>query len=241
MLSTKPTLATLRASVRRELLDPTGKWWSNAELDGYINDWQQSLQSQFEFVWGVSTITTTDTSISLSTFTGTPMMRLDAIYFCAGGTDTCTSRMAPRTMSDLDTLQRDWRGVTNPEGVLPCVSYQTDANSVAFFPPPNGTSTYQYEFEYPVLCTMTVGTNTMQIPAWTQFSVIPYCLYRAYSRFGPAQDLRKAGRRRRQWDRKLSRIKSTWDAFLPDKAEQLRPGRRWASDILRTRPGWPPR
>lgn len=237
-LYTKPTLNTLRASVRRELLDPTGKWWSNLEVDQYINDWQQSLQSQFEFVWTTATITTTATSIPLSTFT-TSMMRLDAIYFCAGGTDTATSRMAPRTMSDLDTLQRDWRAMTNTEGVLPCISYQVDANSVAFFPPPNGTSTYTYVFEYPVLCTLTNGTSTMQLPAWTKYTALPYCLYRAYARFGATQNANKAQRRRRQWERLLAGIRSTYDAYMPDKGESLRPGRKWAGQILRARPKWP--
>ena len=244
-LAARWTLNQIRSAVRRELLDPTGKWWSNDELNQYINDWQQNLQNQFEFVWATSTLTFTDTTTTFDISTVTPgAMRLDAVYYCAGGTDTSTGRLSPRSPADLDTMQRDWRGTAAAAGINPVIVYQNNAQTVSFWPPPAGTGTVY--FEYPVLCTMTTtvssGTfvdGTMAIPAWTRYSAIPYCRYRAYSRFGPNQDINKASRARKAWDRQKKLIRRFWDGYFPDKSERLRPGRKWAGQVLRTKPAWP--
>src|SRR5690242_16278838 len=102
-LSTQYTLAQIRAMVRRELLDPDGKWWSNDEIDQYTNDWNDILQSQFEFVWSSATLTFTDTTtqFTLSSI-ASDIMRLDGVWFCSGShsgtqTDTSTGRLSPRT------------------------------------------------------------------------------------------------------------------------------------------------
>src|SRR5579863_2904706 len=181
--SDKWTLNQLRTAVRNDLFDPTGKWWTNDELNRYINDWQHLLQTQYEFVWGSATITATDTSTSTATsgtFTltniATNIMRLDAIYLTSN-TDTATLRLSPRSLADIDTIQRDWRSILPAPGVPPNISYQNDAFTISMFPPPVGTMTYY--FEYPVTTTMTQTTTvtgtvtnvvdgTMAVPAWTR-------------------------------------------------------------------------
>ncbi len=253
-LSDKYTLNQLRAVVRRDLFDPAGKWWSNDELNKYINEWQELLQTQYEFVWSTATITQTSTSTTTATATtftltnvASNMMRLDAIYLTSN-TDTVTVRLSPRSIQDIDTLQRDWRSVLPAPGVPPDIAYQLDAFTFGVFPPPVCTMTYQ--FEYPDLLTMThtttvVGTTTtvvdgtMAIPAWTRYSVVPYVRWRAFSRFGPNQDVKKAMRAKAAWERQKKWIRRNWDGYLPEKAEMLRPGRRWAGRILRSRPQWP--
>ncbi len=252
--SDKWSLNQLRAVCRRDLFDPTGKWWTNDELNRYINDWQHLLQTQYEFIWGSATMTRTD--LSTATATGTMwlltdiapnIMRIDAIYLTSN-TDTATLRLSPRSKEDIDTLQRDWRSVLPAPGVPPSIAYQLDAFHISVFPPPVGTMTYYYE--YPVTTTMTqsttvVGTatsivdGTMSIPAWTRYSVKSYVRYRAYSRFGANQDLKKAARAKRQWEYEKKWIRRVWDGYQPDKSEMLRPGRRWAGQILRSKPQWP--
>lgn len=237
-LSDHYSLLQLRAQARRELLDPTGRWWTNDELDQYTNDWQQVIQSQYEFVRSTATLTFTDTTTYfLMTSIATNVMRMDEVYFCAGGTDTSTGRLSPRTMSDLDTIQRNWRGTAAAAGINPVIVYQQDANSVSFWPPPAGTGTVY--FEYPVLTTLSTGSDLMTIPAWTRYTAIPYILYRSFGRFGPNQDLGKASRYRKLWDQQYQGIRKFYDAYFPDKAEMLRPGRKWAGQVLRTKPAWP--
>lgn len=237
-LSTQFTLSQIRDLSRRELLDPNGKWWSNTELDQYANDWLQITQSQYEFVWNTATLTFTDTTTLFQiSAIATDVMRLDAVYFCAGGTDTSTGRLSPRTMSDLDTFQRNWRGTAAAAGINPIIVYQSDANSVSFWPPPAGTGTVY--FEYPVLATMGTSTSVMQAPAWAKYSVVWYVLYRSYARYGSTQDLGKATRYRKIWDQQYQGMRKFYDAYFPDKAEMLRPGRKWAGQVLRTKPAWP--
>jgi len=241
-LSDSWTLNQIRTVARRELLDFNGQWWSNAELDQYANDWQHLLQSQYEFVWTTATLTFTDTSTTFVIASVAPnCMRLDAIYYCNGTNgpvvDTSTGRLSPRTPADLDTMYRNWRGTAAASGIPPSIVYQNNAQTLSFWPPPNGTGTVY--FEYPVLTTMTTGTSTMQIPAWTRYSVVPYICYRAYSRFSSVQDIPKAVRRRKQWDTKYKWIRKVYDAYFPDKAEMLRPGRKWAGKIVRSKPAWP--
>lgn len=233
----------IRAVVQRELLDPKGQWWPNTELDQYINDWQDILQTQYEFVWSTATITFTDTTTTFNISAFAPdAMRLDGVWYCAGtntasATDTSTGRLSPRSPADLDSMYRNWRGTQAASGIPPSIVYQNNAQTVSFWPPPNGTGTVY--FEYPTTCTFSAGTSTMLIPAWTRYSAVSYCLYRAYARFGPNQDLNKAKRRRMQWEKQMRWIRKTYDAYFPDKAEMLRPGRKWAGQVLRTHPAWP--
>lgn len=236
-LSTPYTLSDIRATARRELLDPQGKFWANDEIDEYANDWNHILQSQFEFAWSTATytITSTATQLPLTNFASN-IMRVDAIYY-RGGTDTSTGRLSPRSMSDLDTFQRNWRHDTALAGIDPIIVYQQDAQSVSLWPPPNGTGTLYLEF--PIMGTMATSTDTMAAPAWTRYTAIPYILYRSYARFASTQDLGKATRYRKVWDNQLQLIRKFYDGYFPDRAEMLRPGRKWAGNILRTKPAWP--
>lgn len=237
-LSSHLTLGQIRAVVRRELLDPSGKFWANDEIDQYANDWNHILQSQFEFVWSTATLTLTSTATQYSLTTiASDIMRVDTIYYTPGGTSTFTGRLSPRSMADLDTYQRNWRGVLPANAIDPIIVYQQDAQSISLWPPPNGTGTVY--LEYPVMGTMATSTSTMIAPAWTRYSVVPYVLYRAYARYAGTQDLGKASRRRKQWDNQLQLIRRFYDGYFPDKAEMLRPGRKWAGQILKNSRNWP--
>lgn len=232
-------LTTLLARCRTELLDPSGKWWSDSELEGYIDECQVELQSHFEFVWGSATITTALSTLTLSNV-ATNILRLDAIYYTPGTwtnsigtyTDTSIRRLSPRSLIDLDTIQRDWRAISTSTGIHPEVAYQNDPFQVSFWPPPPIAGTYV--FEYPILLNTMSGTltATMQIPAWTRYAFMPFVCYKALKRFGPNQDIPKALRRKAQYDRMHKKFRRFYDNYFPEKAEMLRPGRRWAADIL---------
>lgn len=251
-------LSDIRLAVREELLDSTGKWWSDSELNLYIIDHENELQSIFEFVWTTSTYTmfgagtggggwgqgqwgsstfaqpvsfggNASPVLSLSNLNN--ILRLDAVYFTAGGTDTNTFRLSPRSIEDLDRLQFGWRQeapLLNPELV-----FQVDSNNIQFWPPPPGAGIYI--FEYPVLLTYTTDTSTMQIPSWCRYDTISYCAYRALSRFGPNQDLPRAARYKKRHDNNIKRFRRTYDAYFPEHAAALRPGLRFAGRILNPR------
>ena len=225
-------LCQLNTFARIELADPTARWWTDTEINQYINDWQDLLNHHFEFVWGTATITNTSSTILL-TAVATDIQRLDAIYFSPGGTDTSTKRLSPRSLIDLDIIQQDWRAVTTSTGNQPSVSYQYDSFSVSFWPPPPSAGTYV--FEYPKLTTLGSCSATMVVPPWTRYSGISYVCYRAFGRAGVNQNLQKALRYKGQWERDIRRFRRTYDNFFPEKAEMLRPGRKYNIAILAPR------
>ena len=44
--------------IRRELMDPTGRWWEDSFLELAIDQWQNELQQDYELVWGTTTVVT---------------------------------------------------------------------------------------------------------------------------------------------------------------------------------------
>lgn len=248
-------LSTLRALVRRDLAEPSAHFWSDSELNIYINDWQNALQNEYEFIWGITTATQTisgtnatwdfftwdnsvwDASgsvISLATVTfssvAPAMLRPDAIYFIVPD-GSSAHRIVPRDLLDLDAMRRDWRTQTAEQ--TPLVAYQQTNETVSFWPPPTANGTLI--FEYPVLLTLTADIDTMRIPAWTRYTCSHYVLYRAFARFGATQNLGKAAFYKTRWDRDVKRISKNWHAYMPQSGERLRPGRKWAQDILNPR------
>lgn len=228
------TLSSMEDACYRELLDPNHQWWLEPEIHNYIDNWAQELQSNFEFSWGTATISTALSTVTLSNV-ATDIMRLDAIYCCPGtgtwGIDTNTYRLSPRDVIDLDEIARDWR--SQGTLLLPTSSYQNDAYTVSFWPVPPGTCTFI--FEYPRSTAFAAPGSQMQAPAWCRYGVIPYVAYKALSRFGPNQDLQKAARYRKRHDANLRRYRKIYDAYLPEHAPVLRPGRKWSSEIVNPR------
>lgn len=222
-LTDKWSRAKLRAVVRRELLDPQLKWWSDAELDRYVAEWQNVLQEEVEFVWGSATETTSLATVTLTDI-ATDILRLDAVYWN-------DRRMVGRSKEELDMLNRNWR---NSDTGTPYVCYQDNDKTLSLWPPPDVAGTLVVE--YPKVLSFAVDTSTMQVPAWTRYSVKNYALWRAYSRFGPNQDQNIAARRRAKFEKQLRKFKTMRANFFPCKYISLRPGGEYEKDILQPEP-----
>lgn len=254
-LSDKWTLSDLRGICRRELADPSGRFWTDQELNLYINDWQDQLQNDFEFVWGLATATQTTSGISsqwdffqwdgaqfdasgsvtsLATITITDiisnMLRPDAIYFIQPD-GTSANRVVPRSKIDIDFIRRDWPNA-DPQPT-PLIVYQDDVSVINFWPTPNGTGTLV--FEYPVQLAIASDTDTMSIPSWTRYSVKDFVGYRAHARFGATQNLQRASRYKGKFEMDKAQFRRLYMSYLPEKAAMLRPGRKWAYNILSPR------
>jgi len=233
-LSDKWTRAQLRTLIRNEINDPIGTaaWsWPDAELNAYIDEWQQRLQEHFEFVWAVATTTiaafgTTTNSLGNSIPNGTASiaintfipnaLRADAFYWTTSPFNP--TRLIPRTEQDLDVLMREWRNVL-PN--TPTVIYQKDITQVILWPAPSTAGTLIAEF--PAKICFSTDTSPMQIPAWTRYSVKNYCAMRALMRTGPNQDLQRALTYKALWLRQLKRFRRLYDSYLPKRYPQLKP------------------
>ena len=220
-LSDRPTRLALRTQIRRELMDPNARWWSDSEIDASLEDWQNHLQSHFEFAWGTATKVTSTATHTLTSI-ASDILRVDAIYWN-------NYRISGRSKEDLEVLLREWRSGTT-WGSNPRAAFQNDSHDIVIWPAPvtSGTLT----FEYPRKLLFSVDSSPIQIPAWTRYSAKNYVCYRSYLRDGPNNDIQRALRYKAQFIKQLNTFRTIWDNYLPDKAPTLRPGAQYEADIL---------
>lgn len=251
------SLAQLRTLARNELADPSAasQKWGDAELNSYIVDWQDICQNTYEFCWSITTATLSQggggaqwnffewngtsfnasgSSTNLSTITlanvSPNMMRPAEVYYLLTSSGVA-SRLVPRNKTDLELMQRDWRGA--PGVGIPTVVYQDDPTVLNLWPPPTTAGTIV--IEHPINLTLSSDTSTMQIPAFCRYSARHYVGYRAHLRFSAMQNLGKAAVYKKLWDNDLRKMSATYQAFQPYRAEMLRPGGKWNADILNPR------
>ncbi len=220
-LSDRWTRLQFRTAARRELLDPNARWWTNDELNGFVQDWTDWVQDEYELVWGSATVTS-----SLSTYTLTAVAsdarRLGRVYFNNVYVPT-------RSKEELEIFKREWKTATNSSG--PVAVYQDDSTTFSYYPPLTTSGTTVVE--YPTLLTYTTDTSTCPLPAWTRFSARSFIAYRAYLKAGPNQDLRRAARYRAKAERALRRCGRFFRSFFPERYQQLRPAGKFEGGILR--------
>lgn len=221
--SDKWTLLQLRDSCRRTLADPSARFWSNDELDNYIDEWQQTLQDQFDFVRGTYTATGTVASYTLDTLTPKPTC-LDAVYWNG-------VRLPGVGDYRMDSLDRDWRAAPAGE---PLRVVQDDSRSFTLWPAPSTSGTLR--LEYPVVTTFTSTGAQMQIPAWTRYTCRHYVAWKALLREGPANNPNKAMRYKRKWERWNNRLRTLWANYFPRRYPTLKPGTAYEYGIVQARP-----
>jgi len=213
--------------IRRELMDSFSppRWWSDNELNIYLDNWQQDLQQEFELTWATSTITTALNTISVSAITPTPD-RIDAIYYI--GTEGGRGyRLSGRLLQDLEVGNVEWRNAT-PDTPREVIQY--DSTQLIIWPPLQNLGTFI--FEYPKQLTLSGDASLLQVPIWAQWSCKPYVCMKAFMRTGPTNDLKKALRYKAQYEKEKQRIRLLWDNWLPERYRKLKPAGHYEWDIL---------
>jgi len=213
-------------------MDPSGKWWSDEFLDLQINQWQNSLQQEYELVWGSATITTALNTITLSSISP-PMHRLDAVYFIGTSSGDRGCRLAGRLLQDLEIYNLTWRDATadTPREII-----QYDSTQMIVWPPLMQSGTFV--FEYPRLLSVAGDGDFLSLPPWAQWSVKPYVCAKAYLQPGPVNDIQKALRYKKLYDAEKARIHLLWDNWFPERYRRLKPMGNYEKDILKPPPAW---
>ena len=220
-LSDHWTRLQIRAVCRRELLDPSGTWWTDNELNSYIETAQDIIQTEHELVYGTSSTTISTNTVHVSDL-ASDMLRFDRLFWN-------NQRLTPRSVYEMDALDRDWRLNTNAG---PGVAVILDEDTFQLWPPPDSGVLYM---EYPVITTFATDTSTMQLPAWTRYALPEYVSYRAYLKDGPNNNLNKAARYKARFEQAKLDIKSTWASYFPTRQIALRPAGKYEYDILLAR------
>ena len=219
-LSDQWNRAQLRTAARDELQDSSAKWWTDTEVNGYLEHWQKDVQGICDFVWGSTTVLT-DSATHTITNIAPNVERLDKIYWNS-------VRLSPRTHQDLEILYQEWKTATSGS---PTAAYQVDDEGFVLWPPPTVVGTL--EIEYPTEVSFSNSDSiAMQVPAWTKYSAINYVAWRAYERLGPNMDLNQALRYKRKFTEQANEYASVYAGFFPYRYPQLRPATKYEIRIL---------
>lgn len=221
----RPTRAQLRTQVRFGLMDTGSSWWTDANVNAWLDDWLHTLQAELELEWGTAIYASTD---GTATFTysdiADDILRPDAVYWN-------NQRLTPRPPEEMFRLKEAWRSEgTNGPGILIPLDHQR----FEVWPPPPSTGGHLY-LEYPRVSVFSTDTSTLPVPAWTRYSATPFVQWRAYLADGPLNDRNKALTYKAQFMRSLARLKTMKAHFAPAAAPILRPGGTYAADILLAR------
>lgn len=225
MAYSQKTFGQLKTNIRQELMDPTARWWSEGELNYYLDLWQNDLQQEMELVWAQSQLVTSTATITLANI-APPMARLDAVYYN-------NYRLSGRLLQDLEVLDNEWRSA-DPD--MPRCVVQYDSTQMVLWPPLSTSGTLT--FEYPKQLSIPGDSSFCELPVWAQFTAKPYVCARAYLRPGPTNDIKKATRYQAQYDRAKIRAKKLWAGFAPERFRKLKPAGKYEYDILTPPPGF---
>lgn len=213
-LSDKPTRAQIRSSVRREIMDTGTRWWTDAELNGYINACHDRVQAETGLVWGTATATLTGTTTVTLTDIASDIYRCDRVYW--------ENRLViPVSEETLDSFDRAWRGYGTT--THPSAWYKKNLDAVIFWPEITSTHTSTVVFEYVRQFTLSTDTATTGFPGWARYVFRPYCAFRAYARNGPNHDPHRAQRYKELFKNGVYEIKQKLRQFFPKRSLALRP------------------
>jgi len=184
-------------------MDSGGAWWTDSELNNYLDAWQDKVNDELEFVWGTATYATSSSTCTLTDI-ATDILRPSLVYWEA-------TLLSPLTTEELSIIKRDWRNVTT--GGVPAVVYQETEGEFGLWPPPDSTGTLT--LEYPVKLSFSTDTDTCNLPPWTRYSCVDYCAYRAYARNGPTADMNRALAYKAAFKERLLKYKKVKRKFFP--------------------------
>ena len=203
---TKLTLGQLRDMARLKLADTSARWWSDAQLAVYVEDWQKDINRSLECLYGTATFTATQ-QFTPQTSIATDIQTLQSIRRGTDGVE-----IPHLTVYRLNEIDRSFRWTSGP---TPGAWY-LEQGSFGLYPAPTSTATLIAE--YIVEPTLSSSTDTMSVPAWAKYSVIPYVCYRAYSALGPNFDHNKATKYKARfewWMQRLRSVSNSWFAVRP--------------------------
>lgn len=220
-LSDRWTLSQYRTMVRRELMDSSGNWWTDTELNSYIGDWQDNLNDELEFTWGSATATI-GTSTATVTLTDVDTDILRPAYVMWNNKE-----LSPATEQELDVMHRNWRSFNDD---IPIAWYQNRLSEIVLVPAPSTTGTLS--IEYPLLMSFATDTSTSELPPWTRYSAKDYVCFRAYLRHGPAHSLDKASVYKARYNQNIKYYLEWRNQYLPERYGMLQPGTEYEKQIL---------
>ena len=220
-LTDRWTRSQYRSLVRRELMDASGTWWTDTEINDYLNSWQDHVQDDIEFTMGSATLNV-DTGTSTVTMTDidTDIMRPSIVLWNA-------KELSPMTVQELDVYRRDWRLTVD---ALPKVWVQNQLSEIILWPGVGTAGTLTTE--YPLSMTFATDNSTSGLPPWTRYSAKDYCCFRSFLRVGPNQNLNKAAIYKSKFNQAIKYFMEWKKQYLPERYGMLQPGTEYERRLV---------
>lgn len=195
-------------------MDTGTRWWTDAEINGYINACHDRIQAEHGLVWGTNTATLVGTTTVTLTDIASDVYRADRVYW--------ENRLVlPVTEETLDSFDRAWRGYGTT--THPSAWYKKSIDHVIFWPQITSTHTSTVVFEYVKQLTLGTDTATTDFPGWARYVFRPYCAFRCYARNGPNYDPNRAQRYKELFKNASSEIGQKLRNYFPKRSLGLRP------------------
>ena len=195
-------------------MDSSNLWWTDSELNNYLEDWQHRVQIEHNLVWGSATVTAAGTSTFTLTNFASDILRPGRLIHNA-------RLLTPKTKHELLEIHPEWRLSTGAEN--PIIVYQESLDTITVWPPPTGTGTYVLEYPRELTFNST-DTSTMALPGFTKYSAKDYVAFRALSRRGPNNDNFKAAQYKQSFYGAMESYGIIKRRFMPRNFMHLRPG-----------------
>ena len=220
-LSDRWTRSQYRTMVRRELMDAAGNWWTNTELNSYLDDWQDHVQDDLAFTLGSATASLgTGTATLTLTDVATDIMRPGIVMWQA-------KELSPMTEQELDVYRRDWRLYADS---LPRAWYQNRMREIVLWPGVGTAGTLS--MEYPLKMAFAADTSTSELPPWARYSAKDYCAFRAYLRYGPNHSISKAAVYKKRFNLDIKYFLEWKHQYLPERYGALQPGTEYERKLV---------
>lgn len=175
------TLAQLRTAIRLQIDEPTARFWTDADLNQWINDGLKDIARRTE------TIQSYNTSVSAVVGTAkyafpTDLIRVHRVEFTPTG-QTTTYTLEAKTQDEMDRI---WFGDQTSQSSYP--SYfmiwgfpggtGTMEHKFQVWPVPSQTGTFNIYY-YRVPTALSADGDVAQVPSGWEDLLTFYCMYRA--------------------------------------------------------------
>lgn len=197
------------------------RWWTDSELNQYLDEWVQDLSRHFGMLSTSSAMaigSNTSTITTPSNFLQVKQMTWNDV------------RLLPTTRLLMDEQHPNWQNEVAVTSAVPLQIIQIDATISQLYPKPGLIGTLDIYGSRNL--TMASDITVCPLPAWMQFSSRTYVAALAYMRSGPNQDLRKAGRYKMRYNRMKKFYRLMLDARFASYGPRLKPASNYEGAIM---------
>jgi len=137
------TRKQIRDKVRKSLGETTSSFWTDSELNQWIEDAIVDIAWRTKCLKTRGTMTTVEDTLEYTLSTYFPKLNnILEVYYDQNGDATTVARLAPVKREDMDAIYPGWKG--NDAGTPSTYVYSVEEDYLAIYPKPDSTNAGAY-------------------------------------------------------------------------------------------------